>query len=152
MYLRRLGFPVEICEIILYKGALRGHLPINDNPFPPPTKYLWEYGRVIGDHNFAIFSMDIPTFDPIIEFLQLDGQDDMEMGRRYSIKRTLMELAYGGYYEEILEEKGILWMLDDCYRRFTDSVSGNDNKRIMEEWLLLEEGIALNIFANLHFT
>lgn len=126
MILRRLGFPIEVCDLIISKGALRGHLPM----FSAVGKYVWDETEL---RLFTTGKMEI-TYDPII-----DGhrEYEVEVGRDASLMRCFMELSYGGYYEEILEEKGIVWMNEDCLDRFLDSVSGEENKTTMENYLLM---------------
>lgn len=123
MYLRRLGFPIEVCDIIISKGALGGHLPT----FSAVGRYSLDYSReVITNSPINI------TYDPIIDGYR---NHEAEVGRMASFHRCLMELAYGDYYEEILEEKGIEYMRDDMCDRYTDSVSGEENKDIMREYI-----------------
>jgi hypothetical protein len=140
MYLRRLGFPVEICDMIISKGALGGHLPI----FSAVGKYVGtERGGLmkIGDVNFPSRWMD--NFNA--NYLE-------NAGRVLSIQNAKLELAYGGYYDEILEEEGIDWMLDDMEDRYTDSVSGEENKVIMIEYFMRTEAIEEHLEPLSHST
>ena len=145
MYLRRLGFPVEVCDMIISKGALGGHLPI----FSAEGMYEIHYARdsTIQRLDVGMCLLNHPTIITRTipehlrtfckkneEFLMDCVGDSLDFGREQSLLMSKMNMSYGDYFDEILEEKGWDWMLRDYNDRYTDSVSGQENKDALDDY------------------
>ena len=145
MILRRMGFPIEVCDLIISKGALGGHLPIFSAVGMYEVSYardstiqFFPMGHTLLNHP-TIITRTIPehhrTFCKKNEvFLMECVCDSLDFGREYSLLMSKMNMAYGDYFDEILEEKGWDWMMNDCFDRYTDSITGQENKDALKNY------------------
>ena len=131
MILRRIGFPQEVCDGIIRAGALGGHLPI----FSARGKYINDYdgcGLMVDACAHECYFAPCPVVCAIEQF----GGNYLEnCGRIASIQRAYLNMAYGDYYDEILEEMGMEDMMMDALFRCRDSVSGDENKLYLLDWM-----------------